>query len=498
MSTIREVALLWLLYVTSALLCEILAYRGSVDPSKSPRDIAGLLNSDHFGRRSIMKRRSEVHCSDLEGQKKRLQSKRDVEGSTDAPSDDKLPTDVKYYFKDRFRIVLPYDHVYESFTKGRWFGKTLYEVLCSEFAAFTDDYAKSACANGLMKVYDSRGNDLYPTPGEEILDHICSPNEKIWHLAVVHEQLALDKNIRLLYEDEDYIAVSKPCSIPLYHTGTYHFNTVVEILKREVLKDPKRQLFPVHRLDKLTSGVIILAKNRKAASEFGTALRSNRFRKVYLARVSGDFNSVFDENKCIQVDGKQVVCCHGYMRVVSHKLSVHEFLLEATQDSAKPAETRFRMISYNPELDESLIMCYPVTGRTHQIRAHLKFLGFPISNDICYNDGKLSESKEYFPDLPVVHWELDEEGRWRMPELDFVSPEPVKLLQGSRDYHIGLNKLMEGQKRSPSGIFLHALRYIWLDRFNVSDLVPEWTKDFYIPPEEGDLSQLNLWLEGEI
>ncbi|KAK1937344.1 RNA pseudouridylate synthase family protein [Babesia divergens] len=441
-----------------------------------------------------MKRKARASVGSTITPTKRFQASDDP-GTLEEQSSQIAAHEVTYYFKDGFRLVLPYDHVYESFTKQRWFGRTLYDVMSSEFAAFTDEYVKSACANGLMKVFDVRGNDLYPEPGEQILDHICSPNEKLWHLAVVHEQLALDKRVRILHEDDDYIAVSKPSSIPVYHTGTYYFNSLVEILKREVFGNAPRQLYPVHRLDKLTSGVIILAKNSKAASQFGAGLTNSQFRKVYLARVRGNFSRVFDEHKCITLDDGSglVACCHGYMRVVSHKFSVHEFTRDYSEKNAKPSETRFRMVAYNPDLDESLILCYPVTGRTHQIRAHVKFLGFPISNDRCYNDGELSASTHYYPDLPVVHWELDDQGRWRMPELGFVAPKQDKPILGNKKYHIGLNKPAEGLRPSPSGIFLHALRYIWLGRLNISDCAPEWVQDFGIQPNEGFLSKLDLW-----
>ncbi|CDR97949.1 RNA pseudouridylate synthase family protein, putative [Babesia bigemina] len=408
-------------------------------------------------------------------------------------------TQPTYHFKNGFRIVLPYNHVYETNTKGRWFGRRLYDVMASEFAAFTDEYVRHACAHGLMKVFDRVGNDLYPEPGEHVMEHICRPNEKIWHLAIVHEQLALDTKVCILREDEDYIAVSKPCSIPVYHTGTYHFNTLVEVLKHEVLRDKNAQLYPVHRLDKLTSGVIILAKNSKAASAFCEGVRNNELRKVYVARVRGDFSPVFDNHKCLAVDDGigdgRVACCHGFMRVVSHKLSVHEFTLDDTKSNVKPAETRFRLVSHNPELKESLILCYPVTGRTHQIRAHLKFLGFPISNDKCYNDGELCDDSSYFKKLPAVHWEVDEHGRWQLPELKFVAPQPAQLMRGSSDYHVGLNKPVEGLCHSPTGIFLHALRYIWEQKFSVSDAAPKWINDFEVDTAHTDLTKMNLWLD---
>ncbi|KAK2198077.1 bifunctional Pseudouridine synthase [Babesia duncani] len=382
-----------------------------------------------------------------------------------------------------YRIVLPYKHVYRCFVKERWIGRKVSEVLSLEFAALDKEYIKYACTSGKIRIENRKGVNLYPHTPHAVLNHTLAQNERLVHHVVVHEQLALDNFVRVLDDDEHYIVVSKPCGIPVYHTGTFFFNTLIEWLRYQH-PGINGELLPLFRIDKLVSGIVAFAKDPPTASRFNLELASGNIKKVYIARVMGDFSKlVVSRQNILELgDGSQVLNLRGYMRTISVKLGIHEFISRRTYQNVKEANTRFRMVAYNPDMNESLVLCYPVTGRTHQIRAHLMHLGYPISNDANYNSNPLVTET-----IPTTQWQINADGHWCLPEIDYVHPEPLDVSFDA--FHIGLKRSSKDSD-SPTGIFLHAYRYIWPQVFDVVDQQPQWVEDFEIAH---DLSTLNLW-----
>jgi len=131
----------------------------------------------------------------------------------------------------------------------------------------------------------------------------------------------------------------------------------------------------VHRLDKLTSGLLILAKSQDLAFKFQDDLKNNKVEKTYLARVIGDFPGKEGEEVVVE---KSIYC-------VSPKLSKYDYCkTEEEEKQGKYAKTIFKKIWYDEKTNSSLVECKPVTGKTHQIRVHCKSLGCSIINDINY------------------------------------------------------------------------------------------------------------------
>lgn len=166
--------------------------------------------------------------------------------------------------------------------------------------------------------------------------------------------------IPVIYEDDHYIAVNKPHGLMIHKSalsrGVKEF--LVNILEDQI----GQKVYPVHRLDRKTSGVILFAKSSEATKLVGEQFQNKTTKKEYLAIVRG----------------------HFIERVMVTKA------LENDKGVIQEAETEFICVSKStidipvakyPTARFSLVKCKPKTGRMHQIRKHLNHLRFPIIGD---------------------------------------------------------------------------------------------------------------------
>ena len=173
------------------------------------------------------------------------------------------------------------------------------------------------------------------------------------------------EELGVLYQDEDLLAVNKPAGILSHPTDKSVKNTVTEILKRQF---PDLKLHPVHRLDRETSGVLLLAKSREMARILCEIFSARRAIKEYHAIVIGEFPW---KTKIVEVPiGREGL--NIYSRQAAG-LGVW-------------AKTELKRLSLGKNF--SLLAAFPKTGRLHQIRVHLAYLGYPIAGDKLYiNNG---------------------------------------------------------------------------------------------------------------
>ena len=165
---------------------------------------------------------------------------------------------------------------------------------------------------------------------------------------------------RLLYADAELVAVDKPAGVPAQPTLTSDRGTLPELVEALL----GRPVTIVHRLDRETSGVTVLARTREAAAALAEAFRTGRPEKTYLALCARPPAPA--EGRIDAPLGKDPLR-RGFRRV---------------DPRGDAAATRYRTLRAGP--DAALVEARPETGRTHQIRVHLAHLGAPLLGDARY------------------------------------------------------------------------------------------------------------------
>jgi 23S rRNA pseudouridine1911/1915/1917 synthase len=220
--------------------------------------------------------------------------------------------------------------------------------------------------------------------------------------------------LTVLYEDDDLVAIDKPADMVVHAGAGVHSGTLVNALLHRfgALSGVGGALRPgiVHRLDRFTSGVILVAKHDAAHRALAAQFSGRQVEKVYLAMVHGEL---------AQEQGR-------IDRPIARD-PVHRTRMTARLDSGRAAWSEYRVVRRFPRF--TLLEVRIGTGRTHQIRVHLSSIGHPVAGDTLYGAPARLEGLpplgRYFLHAHRIRFHRPQSGA----EVEVVSPLPQELVE---------------------------------------------------------------------
>jgi 23S rRNA pseudouridine1911/1915/1917 synthase len=215
----------------------------------------------------------------------------------------------------------------------------------------------------------------------------------------------LSERVEVLYEDRDIIVIRKAAGIVSYPTGEYRDESAIQLIRRywKSCGRADRHLYLLHRLDRETSGLMVFAKTTLARTSLREQFENHTVLRCYLAvtcgvpaKKQGTVNTMLGRNE----RGRRAVTVNG-----------------------KTAVTKYWVLAEDRDGKRALVRCRLLTGRTHQVRIHLAYIGAPVAGDALYGDMRnrlLSGLALHACQLGFIH------PRTRLPVV-FRTPLPPDL-----------------------------------------------------------------------
>ncbi|WP_153099810.1 RluA family pseudouridine synthase [Paraburkholderia hayleyella] len=179
-----------------------------------------------------------------------------------------------------------------------------------------------------------------------------------------------------LYEDDCLLVLDKPAGVAVHGGSGVAFGVIEQM---RAARPQAKFLELVHRLDRETSGILMLAKKRAALVNLHEQIRANQMDKRYFACVHGVWEPGWGHRRAVREPLHKYLAADGERRV-------------RVQPDGQPSHTVFNLVERWPESGYALLEAELKTGRTHQIRVHLAHLGLPIAGDVKYGDFALNKA----------------------------------------------------------------------------------------------------------
>lgn len=215
----------------------------------------------------------------------------------------------------------------------------------------------------------------------------------------------------IIYEDDHLLILNKPSGTAVHGGSGLKFGAI-EALR--ALRPDARFLELVHRIDRDTSGILLIAKKRSALRRLQEQFRNKTVQKYYFALVMGEWKST--------------------CKVVNAPLLKNEVnSIVRVNPNGKPSETRFKVLEKFEQA--TLIQASPITGRTHQIRVHAQYTGHPIGWDDRYGDRRFDAySGQFGLDRLFLH----------AANIKFTHPSTEELMDISAPMENRLERVLKG------------------------------------------------------
>lgn len=280
-------------------------------------------------------------------------------------------------------------------------GQRLDKYLAEEMADLSRSRIKELVQAGEVLVNGKKSKVSYKVQKGDLIQVTVLPLEP---LALEAENIPLD----IVYEDEDVIVVNKPQGMVVHPAAGHPSHTLVNALLYHTrdLADSPEGFRPgiVHRIDKDTSGLLMVAKNAAARESLEKQLAAKSNKRQYLAIVHGNFA---EEEGTIDAPIGRNPKDRKQMAVV---------------EKGKSAVTHFKVLEQYQGY--SLVECQLETGRTHQIRVHMAYIGHPLAGDPLYGPRKTLPGHGQFLHAKTLGFEQPSTGEW----LEF-SVQPPEIFQ---------------------------------------------------------------------